>query len=199
MMRSRRPVRRRTAFTMIELAIVLGVIAILAAIAIPYIPFARMKMDSSAGTVQNNIIASQSQTVQHNYPYLLTFCYSTGQYRIVGDKNASGTFDTGETINWRALPEGTQFVIPPTTIDGAAPYYATGPGLTYSTDSGCGASAPTLTLFPNGSSSGEMVVYLGSGNSERLSDNRALQIYASTSKVYLWRMMSDGTWKKNAQ
>jgi prepilin-type N-terminal cleavage/methylation domain-containing protein len=198
-MPSRRLVRHRRAFTMIELAIVCGVVAILAAIALPNINFARWRMDGAAGTVQNNIVAAQAQTVQHNYPYILTFCWKLAQYRMVGDANSNGRLNIGESVNWRTLPDYMKFVIPPTTIDGASPYYATGPGLTFVSGGGCGGSSPTLTLYPNGSSSGDIVVYLGSGKTARKEDYRAIQIYGSTSKVYLWRMMSDGTWKQASQ
>jgi hypothetical protein len=40
---------------------------------------------------------------------------------------------------------------------------------------------------------------LGSGQSTQQSAFRAIQIFGSTSKLYLWRMMSDGSWKKSDQ
>lgn len=191
--------KNRIGFTMIELALVVGIIAIMAAIALPNISFVRYRMDGAAGTVQNNIVAAQAQTVQKNYPYILTFCFLNGQYRMVGDKNKDGLYGTGESLNWRTLPEKTKFVIPPRTIDGATPYYATGPGLTYINNATCGTTAPTLTLYPNGSASGDAVIYLGSGKATRYEDYRAIQVYGSTSKVYMWRMMSDGKWKQASQ
>ena len=193
-----RGTRLRRAFTMIELAIVMGVVAILAAIALPNISFSRMILDSSAATVQNSIVSTQVQVVQHNYPYILSFCFLRSQYRMVGDANSDGKYSFGESINWRTLPENLKFVIPPTTIDGAAPWYATGPGLHYINSSVCGTTSPTLTLYPNGSSSGDVVIYVGSGKTGRLQDYRALQVYGSTSKVYMWRMGSDGTWKQSS-
>ena len=194
-----RGTRVRRAFTMIELVIVVGVVAILAAIALPNISFSRMIMDSSAATVQNSIVATQAQVVQHNYPYILSFCFLRSQYRMVGDANSDGKYNSGESINWRTLPENMKFVIPPSTIDGATPWYATGPGLHYINSSVCGTTSPTLNLYPNGSTSGDVVIYVGSGKSGRLQDYRALQVYGSTSKVYMWRMMKDGKWKKGAQ
>jgi hypothetical protein len=95
-----------------------------------------------------------------------------------------------------------KFAIPPSTIDGAYPYYATGPGLTYLNATGqtttC-MTCPTLTFYPNGSSSGDVVVYVGSGKSQQKQAFRAVQIFGSTSKVYMWRMQSDGTWKQSDQ
>lgn len=184
---------------MIELAIVLVVVAILTAIAIPNLDFTRYRLDAAAGTVQNMIVATQAQTVSKNYPYLLSLCFKLGQYRMVGDKNANGKVNTGESVTWRTLPENLKFVVPPKTIDGQSPWYATGPGLSYLTGGGCGGNNPTLTLYPNGSSSGDMVVYLGSGQTNRKQDYRAIQIYGSTSKVYLWRMNSAGVWQQASQ
>ena len=50
-------------------------------------------------------------------------------------------------------------MIPPVSIDGATPYYATGPGLTYLNQT---YLYPTVTFYPNGSTSGDVVIYIGS-------------------------------------
>lgn len=192
--------RERSGWTVIEMAITAGVIAILAAIALPNIDFQRLRMDSQMRVIQNQIMGAQIRSVQRNMPVLLTFFFTQGQFRIVEDSSADGLWQSSEKRYWRTLAEGMKFAIPPSTIDGASPYYATGPGLTYINASGllgtC-SSCPTLTLKPDGSSSGEVVVYVGSGQSTRKEDFRALQVSGSTSKVKIWRMMSDGTWKQS--
>lgn len=192
----------RAGFTMIEMAIIAGVVAIIAAVAIPNINFQRYRMDAAMRNIQNQLIGAQYTAVQRNVPVILTFFYCQAQFRIVIDLNSSGTWNSNEPRNWRTLSDGSQFTIPPTTIDGAAPYYATGPGLTYLNASGqaitCRTS-PTMTFYPNGSTSGDVVVYIGSGKSTDLASFRAVQIFGSTSKLYLWRMTSDGTWKKSDQ
>jgi len=200
MMTARRPSPTRAGWTVLELALVLGVVGIAAGVMMTNIDFARWRLDSAARTAQNAIISAQAAAVQNNRPVIVTFMYNQGQYRVVIDKNANGVWDSGSEVrNWRTLPEKSRFMIPPSTIDGAFAYYATGPGLTYLNATGQTATCmacPTFTLYPNGSASGDVVVYIGT-KSTRKSDYRALQVYGSTSKVYLWRMMTNATWKRS--
>jgi type II secretory pathway pseudopilin PulG len=173
------------------MSIALAVIVILAAIALPNIDFQRYRMDANAREVQNQFISQQLQAIQLNMPMIVTLNYSFGYLSITQDKNRNGTTDVGERTFNRALVEGTTFVIPPVSIDGATPYYATGPGLTYLNLT---YLYPTVTFYPNGSTSGDVVIYIGSLAGRR-TDMRALKITGSTSKVAFYRMQSDGTWK----
>jgi prepilin-type N-terminal cleavage/methylation domain-containing protein len=181
----------RRGWTVIEMSIVLAVIVILAAIAIPNIDFARYRMDSNARTVQNQFIAQQLTAIQQNMPIIVTIVYDHGYLTITQDANSNGLADPSEYTYNRTLVEGAQFVIPPVTVDSATPYYATGPGLTYLNQT---YLYPTVTFYPNGSTSGDVVVYIGS-TSGRLTDMRALQITGATSKIKFYRMASDGTWR----
>ena len=176
---------------MIEVSIVLGILAILAAIALPNINFAGYRMDANARTVQNQFIAQQLTAVQKNMPVIVTIVYDQGHLTITEDANSNGVADAGEYTYNRTLVEGAQFVIPPTTIDSATPYYATGPGLTYLNQT---YLYPTVTFYPNGSTSGNVVIYIG-GTANRLTDMRAISITGATSKMHFYRMASDGTWR----
>jgi prepilin-type N-terminal cleavage/methylation domain-containing protein len=182
--------KARRGWTMIEMSIVLALIAILVAIALPNIDFARYRMDANARTVQNQFIAQQLAAIQRNMPVIVTIVYDQGHLTITEDANSNGVADATEYTYNRALVEGAQFITPPVTVDGASPYYATGPGLTYLNQT---YLYPTVTFYPNGSTSGDVVVYIGS-TAGRLTDMRALQITGATSKVKFYRMMSDGTW-----
>ena len=194
--------RVRSGFTMIEMAIVIGVVAILAAITLPNVDFSRWRMDSNMRAVQNQLIGAQMLSVQKKVRVILTFVYNEGQFRVVQDQNNDGLWGGSEPRNWRTLAEKMKIVTPPTTIDGASPYYATGPGIRYVGITGTSGlacnSCPTMDIDPTGSTSGDVVVYFGSGKSASKADYRAVQIYGSTSKVKLWRMQDDGTWKQDA-
>jgi type II secretory pathway pseudopilin PulG len=169
----------------------MAIIVILAAIALPNIDFQRYRMDANARTVQNQFISQQINAIQKNQPMIVTIVYDQGRLTITEDANANGIGDPTEYTYNRTLVEGAQFVTPPTTIDGATPYYATGPGLTYLNQT---YLYPTVTFYPNGSTSGDVVIYIGS-TSARLQDMRALQITGATSKVKFYRMSKDGTWQ----
>jgi len=175
---------------MIEMSIVLAVIVLLAAVTLTNIDFSRYRMDSNARTVQNQFIAQQINAIQKNMPMIVTIVYDQGHLTITEDANSNGIGDSTEYTYNRTLVEGAQFVIPPVSIDSTTPYYATGPGLTYLNQT---YMYPTVTFYPNGSTSGDVVIYIGS-TAGRLTDMRALQITGATSKVKFYRMMSDGTW-----
>ena len=183
--------KARRGFTVIEMSIVLAVIVILAAIALPNIDFKRYRMDANARTVQNQFISQQLTAIKLNMPVIVTIVYDQGLLTITQDANSNGVADSTEYTYNRTLVEGAQFLIPPVTVDSATPYYATGPGLTYINHA---YMYPTVTFYPNGSTSGDVVIYIGS-TAGRLSDMRALQITGSTSKVKFYRMASDGTWR----
>ena len=193
--------RARPGLTLIEVAIVIALVALVVGFMLSNIDFARFRLDAATRSVQNMIIGAQTTAVQRNRPVILTFMYNQSQFRTVVDLNFDGiwTPSANEVRVWRTIPDGATFAIPPTTIDGATPYYATGPGLKYINATGQTATCmtcPTLTLYPNGSSSGDVVVYLGS-TSGRSSDYRAIQVYGSTSKVHIWRMNSGGAWTQS--
>jgi Tfp pilus assembly protein FimT len=194
-MRPQPNLRARNGWTVIEVLIAIGVAAIMTAIVLPNIDFNRYRMDGACRDVQMQFIAAQSKAVEQQQNYLVTFFWSKDQFRVVNDINGNGLWDGGlEKRNWFTLPEHIHFLVPPTTIDGATPNYATGPGVT-TTISG-GLTFPQVTFYPNGSSSGDVTVYLGS-SATRLSDFRAVSVTGSTSKVTYWRMRSDGTWSQS--
>jgi len=187
--------RARRAFTVIEMVIAVGVAAILVAIVLPNIDFNRYRMDAACRSVQLRFIAAQSKAVEGGVNYIVTFFWNQSQFRVVKDINGNGLWDGGlETANYFTLDENVRFMIPPSTIDGASPDYATGPGL-HAIGEG-GNTYPTVTFYPNGSSSGDVVVYLGT-SATRYTDFRAVQITGSTSKVTYWRMRSDGNWAQS--
>jgi type II secretory pathway pseudopilin PulG len=184
-------VQARRGWTVTEMSIVIVVIVMLAAIVLRSIDFRRYRMDAIARAAQNQIIAQQQTAIQRKVPVIVTIVYDQGLLTITQDANGNGIADSSEYTHNRKLGEGAKFVMPPATIDGATPYYATGPGLTYPKQT---YLYPTVTFYPNGSASGDVVVYLGS-TAGRPTDMRALQVTGATSKVRVYRMAPDGKWR----
>jgi prepilin-type N-terminal cleavage/methylation domain-containing protein len=179
----------RRGYTIIEVAIALAVAAIMAALALPAIDFNRFRMDANARVVQNWLLSAQSRAVQRNTQVLLEVFFDRNQVRFVDDTSGNGQWDNPETRVYATLSENMKFVTPPSTIDGATPYYATGAGITLSSP----GSRPILTFYPNGSSSGDAVFYLGSP-AGRNEDYRAIKVTAATARIYIYRMGATGVW-----
>jgi prepilin-type N-terminal cleavage/methylation domain-containing protein len=179
----------RPGFTIIEVAMTLGIMAIMAALALPAIDFNRMRMDSNMRLVQNWLLSAQSRAVQRNTQVLVEVYFEQNQIRIIDDADANGAYTGGETNSYLTLSQNMKFVTPATTVDGATPYYATGAGITLSAS----GNHPIITFYPNGSSSGAAVFYLGSP-AGRNEDNRAIKVTAATSKMSFYRMGANGVW-----
>lgn len=181
---------RRPGYTIIEVALVLVLIAIMSAMAIPRISFLRYRQDANGRLVQHTLLAAQQTSVRKNTNVLVVLDYAQSRMRIVQDTNSNGAADGTESWQSQKLAEGATFAIPTTTVDGATAYYATGPGITTTTN------GPTITFFPNGSASGDAYVYIGvpTGRSDAL---RAIQFEGSTGRSHLWRYLS-GAWRRDS-
>lgn len=183
----------RRGYTIIEFVLVLALLAIVAGMAIPKISFMRYRQDAAARYVQTKIIAAQQTAMRAaSGPtnVLLIFDYSSSRMRIVEDTNGNGAADAAERApSWR-LPEGASFAIPPTTVDGATAYYATGSGLTTL------SAGPALTFYPSGSASGNAFIYVGLPNG-RTDALRAIEFSGSTARTRLWRYLN-GAWRRDS-
>lgn len=169
---------------------VLVLIAIMSAMALPKLKFMRYRQDANGRLVQRTLISAQQTSVQKNTNVLLVIDYSSSRMLVAQDTNANGAVDAAEyKVSWR-LAEGAKFSIPTATVDGATAYYATGPGITTT------ASGPTITFRPDGSASGDAIVYVGlpSGNPEAL---RAIELAGSTGRTRLWRYRA-GAWRRDS-
>jgi len=169
---------------------VLSLMAIMAAMAMPKISFMRYRQDANGRLVQRTLISAQHTSIKYNTNVLVVVDYAASRMRVVQDTNANGVADAAESWKSWALAEGARFAIPTTTVDGATAYYATGPGITTT------AAGPTITFRPDGSASGDALVYVGlpNGNPEAL---RAIELAGSTGRTRLWRYLG-GAWHRDS-
>ena len=170
--------------------LVLALIAIMAAMALPKVSFLRFRQDANGRLVQRTLISAQQTAIKNNTNVLFVIDYAAARMRVVQDTNSNGAIDGSDPwISW-ALADGAKFAIPTVTLDGATAYYATGPGITTT------SAGPTLTFLPNGSASGDAIVYIGvsSGRSDAL---RAIELAGSTGRSRLWRYLN-GAWRRDS-
>jgi Tfp pilus assembly protein FimT len=170
--------------------LVLVLIAIVAAMAIPRVSFMRYRQDANGRLVQKTLITAQQRALRKNTNVLFVIDYAASRMRIYSDTNSNGAADAGESYDSWALANGARFSIPTATVDGATAYYATGPGISTT------SAGPTITFYPNGSASGDAFVYLGlsSGRSDAL---RAVEFTGATGRTRLWRYLS-GAWRRDS-
>lgn len=165
---------------MIELAIVLVIVGIVAGMGASRIRFNRFEMDANARLIQNLLAGARQTAVQKGTQVLVVFDFNNRRVQVVEDTSGNATAESNERTVSRALSPGVNFLTPPATIDGATAAELTGAGV-----SGSGTTR-TIRMSAAGGASGDAVIYLGTV-STRTSDYRAVQLTGSTTRTVFWR------------
>ena len=93
--------KRQSGFTLIEMMIVIAVLAIMSAIAIPNFMslLPGMRLNGAARQVMGDLMAVRMNAVKQNNEFKVFFnSPGANQYQILDDDDNDGTADTGEAI-----------------------------------------------------------------------------------------------------
>lgn len=180
---------RRRAFTLIEVLMVMALIGIVAGWAISRFSASGYKMDSNIRMLQNVLIGAQQTAITRNVNVQVMFDAVNDRVRILLDTDNDGTASASESVTYRGL-DGAQFLTPTTSIDGAAEFYATGPGVIETGN----PLQRAVRIAPNGALSGDVVIYIGTATG-RDTDLRALAITGATARTAFWSNLT-GVWRR---
>jgi len=192
--RSARPttVAPRPAFTVIELLIVVSIIAITAAIALPKVRVERAQVDGAVRTVSMALMVAQREAVSRGHNVLVVFDTAHHMVRTVWDRNNNLALDAGEKTRPFPIPErvvmGRGAGVP--AFGGAT---AEVPAMLTMGD------APMLVLQRNGGSDRAVTLYLTSGRAQRGigdKDTRALTVDRATARPN-WFVWAATGWRRN--
>jgi hypothetical protein len=153
-------------------------------------------LDRDLRDVQRTLIGAQNTAVRRKLPVVVQFYYNADQIRISIDSGGTGALPSVESGTVRVIRPPAHIRIPPSTIDGAPPDFATGPGLTHLNFA---TPYPTITFSPTGSVGGNVVLYLGTKGRKDGDRFGAIELVGATSKSFLWRMSADGRWSRAAE
>jgi hypothetical protein len=152
-----------------------------------------MLLDRDLRDVQRALIGAQNTAVRRKLPVVVQFYYNADQIRISIDSGGTRALPPAESGAVRVIRPPGHMRIPPSTIDGAAPDFATGPGLTHLNFA---TPYPTITFAPTGSLGGNVVIYLGTRGRKEHDRFGAIELVGATSKSYIWRLSADGRWSR---
>jgi prepilin-type N-terminal cleavage/methylation domain-containing protein len=173
---------RRGGFTIIELLMVVAIISLVAAWALPKFSIARYRADAAGRLVRAQLQTAQRNAITRQSNVIVSFDLTNNRVRVVQDYNNNDTLNTGDRIEYRHLEEGARFVTPTWTgVGGTTPSAAiSGSGMTTV------SSMISVIFRRDGSASSDVEAYVTTRDAVR-EEFRAVTVTASTGKTDLWK------------
>jgi prepilin-type N-terminal cleavage/methylation domain-containing protein len=182
--------RVRRGFTIIELAVVLIMVGIIAGMAMPRLNYERYRAEAAARVTRAVLQTSQRQAIMRQTNMLIVFWIAGRRMFIIEDANNNYQFDAGERLRVRPLEEGAQFAMPTQPVPGspAPPSPVSGPGL--KTVWGL----PAIAFLRDGASSSDANIYVCSAKC--IPENqRALILTQASGRTESWRFAGT-SWRR---
>ncbi|MBM4194334.1 MAG: prepilin-type N-terminal cleavage/methylation domain-containing protein [Gemmatimonadetes bacterium] len=179
-------------FTVIELLMVVSIISIIAAFAIPRIDLTRYRTDAAARLVRTLLMASNRNAITRQSNVIVSIDTVYSRLRIVQDYNNNDTLNTADWTQFRALADGGKFRRP--TMNGLN---GTSVSAAWEGSMRTVSAMPSIIFRRDGSASTDMVLYLTIRPSVP-TDYRAISVVANTGRTDMYRW-SGAAWVRMSQ
>jgi prepilin-type N-terminal cleavage/methylation domain-containing protein len=183
---------RKRGVTLVEILIVMSMIGVIAAIALPRIDLARFQVEGTMQSVGTLMLAAQRLAVTRQHDVIARFDQANNTVRLLQDKNNDGVIATTEHVQTVFLGEKVVF--------GRGSATARPMGSSSVTFNQVVAGQKSVTFHRNGSASEEGGFYLtsqraASGYDSGKNDTRAIEVERGTGRTRWFRFIN-GAWKQ---
>lgn len=175
-------------FTVFELLVVMSIISILAAIALPKINLHQFRIDAGVRSTQGALMQAERYAVQRQHDMIVSFDVPGKRVLLIDDQNNNAAADAAEKVLVRPLEDGVRFATPPATIGGGP--LAPVAGATLQTIGGY----PSIIFHRDGAASSDLQVYITSTRPDA-KDFKGLNVTQSTGHVDYYSYVT-GNWKR---
>lgn len=180
---------RLPGFTIVELLLVVVLIGVLAAIAVPRFPLAALRADAGVRTLHGGLQLAQRLAITRQADVVVLVDTAADRIRVFEDYNRNGTIDGTERARAFPLDETARFGPPPGGgVFGAAGASVAGTNVVER------EGVPSVVFRRNGSSSSDLELYLSAAGG-RSTAWRAVLVAPSTGRAEAWRLV-DSTWAR---
>lgn len=184
-----RRVRQSIGFTLIEILIVLIMVGVLLALAIPRLDLERYRTDAAVQGVRSVLMQAQRTALVRQFDVVISIDTVHNALLWAEDANNDGSIQTTEHKRSYPLNDGVVFMVPPVGLDSAVTSPVVGSHL------GSMDGYPTVTFHRDGAATSNLQLYLaGPANPTRT--YRAVRLTQGTGRTdwYLFNSQAN-TWK----
>jgi prepilin-type N-terminal cleavage/methylation domain-containing protein len=175
-------------FTLAEIGVVVIIMGVLAAVAIPLLTPSRFRVNASVVELSTELMAAQRLAVLQGHNVVIAFDEDDRTARVHQDADNDGRIQASERTKLVHLGEGVGF-----GRVGAPKIGNSSLALTFTQRQG---TLPKLTFHRNGSASEEGFIYLtGTSGAAVAQNSRAIQVIRATAKVKCWSYQV-GSWRE---
>ena len=175
-------------FTIMELVTTMGIMSILAAVALPRVNLHQFRIDAGVRIVQSSLLQGERFAVQRQHDMIVSFDIPGNRVLLIDDQNNNATADPTEKVLVRPLEDGVRFLAPTVAINGGT--VAAVAGARVRTVGGY----PSITFHSDGATSTDLQVYITSTRPDA-TDFKGLNVTRSTGHVDFYGYTT-GAWKR---
>ncbi len=172
----------RRAYTLIEMLIVITIVAIVTAFALPKVNYLGFRIDAGARAVRTALQRAQAAAVAGQHNMIVSVDLGRQRLVIVEDNNNNLTVDAGERVTVTPLQAGVVFGAPTGTWAGAPPPTGAINGSQLQTINGM----PSFVFRGDGAASSDAQIYVTSTRG-LVTDQRGIGVTQATGHIDQYR------------